>query len=31
MDGCAYVPKNIWNRIMTDYDLHEAKLRDNRY
>lgn len=31
MDGSAYVPKSIWNRILTDYDLVETKIRDQRY
>ena len=31
MDGNAYVTKNIWNRILEDYDLNEHKLRDQRY
>lgn len=31
MDGSAYVSKHIWNRILTDYDLNEHKLRDSRY
>lgn len=31
MDGSAYVSKQIWNRILTDYDLNEHKLRDSRY
>lgn len=22
MDGSAYVSKEVWNRILTDYDLH---------
>lgn len=28
MDGSAYVSKSIWNRILTDYDLNEHKIRD---
>ena len=31
MDGSAYVPKHLWERILTDYDLVESKLRDQRY
>lgn len=31
MDGSAYVSKDIWNRIINDYDLNENKLRDFRY
>lgn len=31
MDGSAYVTKQVWSRIMTDYDLNEQKLRDHRY
>ena len=31
MDGKAYVSKEVWKRILNDYDLNEHKLRDNWY
>lgn len=31
MDGSAYVEKHIWNRILSEHDLNEHKLRDSRY
>lgn len=31
MDGSAYVEKKIWNTILTEYNLSEDKIRDERY
>lgn len=31
MDGSAYLRPHLWERILTEHDLHVKKLRDDRY